>query len=114
MAELVNYIYENKITSINIAGNGIYTFNKYGITQQRINKLVYNFLKFINTGKWSIKQVRSGGQTGADEAGLVAGDKLGLETTSLCPKGWRFRTADGEDIKSEEKYKARFKNITND
>ena len=114
VAELVNYIYKNKITNINIAGNGIYTFNKHGVTQKRLNELVYNFLNFINTSKWSIKQVRSGGQTGADEAGLIAGDKLGLETTSLCPKGWRFRTADGQDIKSEEQYKARFRTETNE
>lgn len=109
LLELVNYIYDNKITSVNIAGNGIYTFNKYGITQERLNDLVYNFISFINTSKWSIKKVRSGGQTGADEAGLVAGDRLGLETTSLCPKGWRFRTIENKDIYSEEEYKARFK-----
>ena len=110
LLELVNYIYDNKITKVNIAGNGIYTFNKHGITQERLNELLYNFLSFINTSKWSIKQVRSGGQTGADEAGLVAGNKLGLETISLCPKGWRFRTADGKDITDEKLYKERFNN----
>lgn len=110
LAELVNYIHDNKIKSVNIAGNGIYTFNKYGITQERLNELVYNFLTFINTSEWSIQQVRSGGQTGADEAGLVAGDRLGVETISLCPKGWRFRTADGKDMTDEKAYKERFNN----
>ena len=114
VAELTNYISEHKIESINIAGNGIYTFNKHGITQERINSLVYNFISFLGYAGCNIKKIRSGGQTGADEAGLIAGDKLGLDTTSLCPKGWRFRTAAGQDITSEEQYKARFKTETNE
>ena len=68
-------------------------------------------LHYLIESGCNIQKVRSGGQTGADEAGLVAGERLGLETTSLCPKGWRFRTANGEDIRDEKAYKARFKNI---
>ena len=108
---LSKYIQKNDIRSINIAGNGIYTFNQDGITQERVNELVYNVLHYLIENGCKIEKVRSGGQTGADEAGLVAGEKLGLETTSLCPKGWRFRTANGEDIRDEKAYKARFKNI---
>jgi hypothetical protein len=104
----LKYIQKNNITSINIAGNGIYTFNEYGITQERVNELVYNILHYLIENGCNIEKIRSGGQTGADEAGLVAGERLGLETTSLCPKGWRFRTANGEDIRDEKAYKARF------
>ena len=104
----LNHIRDNKLSIVNIAGNGIYTFAKYGITQQRINELVYNLLKYLIDNGCEIKKVRSGGQTGADESGLVAGDKLGIETISFCPKGWRFRTANGKDISDEFLYKARF------
>lgn len=109
LSSALEYIKNNNITILNIAGNGIYTFSAHGITQQRVNELVYNVLKYLIDNGCNLKKVRSGGQTGADEAGLVAGDKLGLETVSFCPKGWRFRTADGKDVKSEELYKARFK-----
>lgn len=105
------YIQKNNINSLNIAGNGIYTFNQDGITQERVNDLVYNVLHYLIEHGCNIQKVRSGGQTGADEAGLVAGERLGLETTSLCPKGWRFRNVKGEDIQDEQAYKARFKNI---
>lgn len=108
ISEVVTYIKENKVKSINIAGNGIYTFNKHGISQERVNELVYNLLNYLIEQGCDIETIRSGGQTGADEAGLMAGDKLCLETICRCPKGWRFRNADGQDITSEEEFKARF------
>lgn len=111
LEKLSKYIQKHNITSLNIAGNGIYTFNQDGITQERVNDLVYNVLHYLIESGCNIQKVRSGGQTGADEAGLVAGERLGLETTSLCPKGWRFRNVKGEDIQDEQAYKARFKNI---
>ena len=39
-------------------------------------------------------KVISGGQTGADQAGLAAAKACGLETGGWAPKGWL--TADGE------------------
>ena len=36
----------------------------------------------------SIKKIISGGQTGADQAGLIVGVALGLETGGWAPKGW--------------------------
>ncbi len=109
--EAIKTIKSNNIGILNIAGNGIYTFNKHGITQERVNELVTNVIGHLLKNGCNIKKIRSGGQTGADEAGLVAGDTFGIETVSFCPKGWRFRTADGEDIQDEQAYKARFKNI---
>ena len=104
----IEYMTENKVTSINIAGNGIYTFTKYGVTQERLNDLVTNFIHHLISTGCNITSLRSGGQTGADEAGLVAGDRLNLTTTCLCPKGWRFRDINNQDIKSEELFKRRF------
>src|SRR3990167_1377892 len=37
----------------------------------------------------NIKKIISGGQTGADRAGLEAGRVLGLQTGGWVPKGWR-------------------------
>ena len=106
----IQYLKENNCTSLNIAGNGIYTFAKYGITQKRLNELVTNFIYHLISAGCKITSLRSGGQTGADEAGLIAGDRLGLVTTCLCPKGWRFRDINNQDIKSEELFRERFKN----
>jgi hypothetical protein len=57
--------------------------------------------------KTKITSIRSGGQTGFDEAGAKAGLKLGLPTTVLAPKDWEFRTNEG-NIKSEKAFKSRF------
>lgn len=104
----IEYLKENKCTSLNIAGNGIYTFIKYGVSQERLNDLVTNFIHHLISTGCNITSLRSGGQTGADEAGLVAGDRLGLKTICLCPKGWRFRDVHNQDIKSEKLFKERF------
>lgn len=96
------------IRSINIAGNGMSRFCNYNYTQEQVDKIVYDYLdKFIKTYELDIKEIRSGGQTGADKSGLKAALKLGINAVSLCPKGWRFRT-EAEDISNEELFKNRF------
>lgn len=44
----------------------------------------------------SVTKIISGGQTGADMGGLLAGRELGIETGGTAPKGWR--TEDGPNI----------------
>ena len=36
-----------------------------------------------------LRKIISGGQTGADEAGLVVGKRFGLKTGGVMPKGWK-------------------------
>lgn len=94
---------------LNIAGNGIYTLARNGWTQERADAVVTDILTSLqNHGSIHIDSIRSGGQTGIDEAGIKAGVALGLPTTVLAPKGWAFRTANRQDIFSEAAFKARF------
>ena len=83
---------------------------KFNIEQERVDELVYNVLKWFIDNGLIIETIRSGGQTGVDEAGLKAGEKLGLETICLFPHGWRLRNKEGKDIKDENFFKGRFKN----
>ena len=113
--------------SINIAGNGIYDL--LGTKQEDIDNYTYELLnRVINSKdlKVHVTFIRSGGQTGFDEAGIKAGMRLGIPTYLLAPKDWLFRTYDYEtekkvdisaktDAKAEAKFKERFKinnNIT--
>ncbi|MNY06814.1 putative molybdenum carrier [compost metagenome] len=82
---------------VNVAGNGIYTLQKKGVSQEDINAYVYNILKLVNE-HWKIDKVVSGGQTGADIAGLVAAYKLGIPLEGTWPKGYKMRFEDGEDV----------------
>lgn len=108
----VHELNKGKVEILNIAGNGIYTMSTLGkiVTQEEIDTFVYEFLeKIINHPKLEnkITVIRSGGQTGFDEAGIKAAEKLGIDSLVYAPKGWRFRGMDG-DISNEEQFKARF------
>jgi len=104
-----NLAFGIKIT-LNIAGNGIYTMKgKY--TQQQIDEFTFNLLKAIIIDPNlinSIKYIRTGGQTGFDEAGAKAASKLDIPTFVLAPKGWKFRDENGKDISNETLFKQRF------
>lgn len=88
---------------VNVAGNGIYTLQKHGVTQAQANQYVYNILKLVNE-HWPITQVVSGGQTGMDIAGLVAGVALGVESIGTWPKGYKMRFEDGKDVDKTEEW----------
>jgi hypothetical protein len=96
--------------TLNIAGNGIYTMKgKY--PQALLDGAMERLLEYVTLSdnlKNKIVSVRSGGQTGIDEAGAKAGIKLGIPTTVLAPKGWKFRNESGTDISNEQAFKARF------
>ncbi len=99
--------------TLNIAGNGIYTMKgKY--TQQEVDDLTFELLQAILTSPYletKIELIRSGGQTGFDEAGAKAGVKLGIPTLILAPKGWGFRDMSGIDQYDEVAFKKRFDTI---
>lgn len=102
------------IKKLNIAGNGLYTFVKTGIGarngkqwQNYLSAVLLSYLDHIVQGDKAIS-IRSGGQTGIDEAALKAGDQLGLETICLAPKHWLFRDETGKDIMSESLFLKRF------
>jgi hypothetical protein len=101
-----------KEININIAGNGIYTF-KGTYSQGDIDYFIYHTLQylikcFLPIENIVVKNIRSGGQTGADEAGLKAAAKLNIPAFCLAPKGWKFRNEFGQDISDEHQFKQRF------
>lgn len=112
--ELVEFVIDNlnevKAKTLNIAGNGIYIFNKI-YTQDQLDVYVYTLLSKVllsNKLLTKIELIRSGGQTGIDESGAKAGIKLNIPTIVLAPKGWKFRDISGKDISNEKLFKNRF------
>lgn len=96
---------------INIAGNGIYSLPD---PQNVVDEKVFDFLSSVFIlAKYAPNLIRSGGQSGIDEAGLKAASLLKnvFNISALCyaPKGWVFRDKDGYDIMSETRFKERFK-----
>lgn len=103
--------------TINIAGNGMYTFNKYNVTQDRLNYEVHTYLEQLKISLENrdikISLIRSGGQTGADEAGILAAIKLGIPALIVCPNGYRYRTIN-ENIANKESFCNRFPYLDQD
>jgi hypothetical protein len=46
-----------------------------------------------------LTKIISGGQTGSDQGGLEAGQKLGLETGGWIPKGWLTEIGANPELK---------------
>lgn len=93
---------------LNIAGNGIYTLSGRGITQEQSDEFVTRVVDGLRKEGMVVSSIRTGGQSGIDEAGAVAGVVLDIPTTVNAPKGYAFRKADNKDVRDEKAFKARF------
>jgi hypothetical protein len=108
---IVNALNSVNAKTLNIAGNGIYTMKDAGWSQEEVDLMTYRILQGVLESpdlKNKIVSIRSGGQTGFDEAGAKAGIMLGIPTSILAPKGWKFRNESGTDISNEQQFKDRF------
>lgn len=68
---------------------------------------ISHFFVYLLERCCKIDELRSGGQSGTDEAGIVAGIRLGINSICLFPKGYRFRDINNKDIKDEKAFKLR-------
>lgn len=98
---------KGKLTDIklNVAGNGIYTLRE---SQEYYDDLLTEVLSELQKKGVTFAEVRSGGQTGIDEAGVKAAANLGIKATIVAPKGFMFRDKSGNDISGREAFMSRF------
>lgn len=83
-------------TTLNVAGNGIYTLARSGWTQDLVNQHVHDTIAVAHA-LLPIAQIVTGGQTGVDIAGAIAAHKLGIPTIVTMPAGYKQRGPDGVD-----------------
>ena len=93
---------------VNIAGNGIYTLKKHGVVQEDMDRFMCAVGRTLQERGVMFSSVRSGGQTGVDEAGAAMGKALGIDTTVHAPNDWAFRGENGKDIKDRKAFESRF------
>jgi hypothetical protein len=96
-ARLVAFIVGRNGSTLNVAGNGIYTLTEHGVNQERANAWVHSVLAAVSRGV-KLTLVRSGGQTGIDQAGLVAALALGIPALGYYPARFRRRNAQGTEV----------------
>lgn len=94
---------------INIAGNGIYSMKQ---SQSYYNDLMTQILMKLQDMGVTISEIRSGGQTGIDEAGIIAAQKLGIPNEVHSTANFMFRDKSGKDISDEQAFKDRFLSST--
>lgn len=90
---------------INIAGNGIYSMKQ---SQSYYNDLMTQILMKLQDNGVTISEIRSGGQTGIDEAGIIAAQRLGIPNEVHSTANFMFRDKSGKDISDEQAFKNRF------
>jgi hypothetical protein len=84
LTKLKRYIDTGTPIKLNIAGNGIYSFH---VKQEEVNNIVTKVIgKLLDNGV-NIEEIRSGGQTGVDEAGIIAAQRLGIKNSIVAPRG---------------------------
>ena len=94
---------------INIAGNGIYSMKQ---SQSYYNDLMTQILMKLQDKGVTISEIRSGGQTGIDEAGIIAAQRLGIPNEVHSTANFMFRDKSGKDISDEQAFKDRFLSFT--
>lgn len=98
---------KGKITNIklNVTGNDIYILKK---SQNYYNDLIIDIIKKLQNKGVIISEIRSGGKTGIDEAGIIAAQRLFIPNEVHTTSDFMFRDKSGNDISSEEEFKKRF------
>lgn len=95
--KLYQFMKQRNATTLNIAGNGIYTFNKFGYTQEYCNEYLLEVLSPIHEFI-GITKIVSGVQTGMDLAAGVVAKVLDIEFIGTLPNGFKQRHEDGIDV----------------
>lgn len=95
---IVSKLEESKGSTINVTGNGIYTWKEHGKDQDTLNRQMFDVLKQVKERYPNFTGIVTGGQTGSDIAGAVAAKALGLDVTVNMPKGFKQRDIDGVDF----------------
>lgn len=96
-----------KNIKLNIAGNGIYSLRGF-TTQEELNEYITNVIKTLQNLGVTISEIRSGGQTGVDEAGIIAAQRLEIPNEVHSTANFMFRDKSGKDISDEQAFKDRF------
>ena len=88
---LPEYAFSGSGIGLNLAGNGIYTLTKSGVTQEQVDVFVTAVFKEMVARGLSLESVRSGGQTGVDESAQAVGFALDVPVTIHAPRNFTFR-----------------------
>lgn len=94
---------------LNIAGNGLVTLLKSGVDTRTVAAFIGIIFSACKEEGVKILEVRSGGQSGVDEAGIIAAQRNKMQCSILAPKGFRWRDKKGDEKEGKTAFVNRFK-----
>lgn len=95
--QVLRSMHQHGASTLNIAGNSAHTLRHHAYSQDQVNRWVFSVLQRVHASR-KLESIRSGGQTGADTAGLVSALALDVPAVGLYPKGYLRRNEQGRDF----------------
>lgn len=99
---------------LNIAGNGAATLKRAGIQTGSVTAFISAILSACEDMGVKVLEIRSGGQSGVDEAAINAAQRRRMKCSILAPKDFRMRDEQGNEIEGREPFVERFMEETID
>ena len=105
---LAHPAYRQEGVRLNIAGNGEVTLRQHGLYSALVTGFICDVFRTFQQFGGRILEVRSGGQSGVDKAGVIAAQREKIPCSILAPKGFRWRDEAGNECEGREPFIKRF------
>lgn len=100
-----------KSFKLNIAGNGLETLASRGISQADADDFIAGVIGLAISQGMAVSEIRSGGQSGIDEAGTKAALRYGIPASQIVPRGFLYNDAEGNPHWNRQSFLGRFEGI---
>lgn len=96
---------------LNIAGNALETLTSYGMTQADADDFVSEVIGMAMANGMSVREIRTGGQSGIDESGTKVALMYGIPASQIVPRGFLFNDARGIPHWNRQSFMSRFEGV---
>lgn len=97
---------------LNVAGSTAADLSRHGISQEQADAFVTDVLGRAVDEGLRIQELRTGGQSGIDEAGTKAALALGIPASQVVPRGFLYLDASGKPHWNRDSFLSRFEGIS--
>ena len=97
---------------LNVAGSTAADLSRHGISQEQADAFVTDVLGRAVDEGLRIQELRTGGQSGIDEAGTKAALALGIPASQVVPRGFLYLDESGKPHWNRDSFLSRFDGIS--
>lgn len=96
---------------LNVAGSTAADLSRHGISQEQADAFITDVLGRAVDEGLRIQELRTGGQSGIDEAGTKAALALGIPASQVVPRGFLYLDESGKPHWNRDSFLSRFEGI---